>query len=786
MAEIQLTGLSTGIDTSAIVEQLMQVESQRLNNYERDLAEEEAISDAFDELEGLLEGLNDTLEDLSDAADLRSYNTSSSDSDILEAEASEQATEGSHTVEVNRLATAERWIHSTGIEYAEDYVGAGTFIYSYDHEESAIITSDDTTLEDLVGLINNDANNPGVTASLLHHNDAYHLVLSGQEAGSDYQISIDDSNTEVWESESAFLQGGENAEVSTRLVDLDEFSGTLVGDESITITGTLHDGTAVNQTFSITADTKLSQLIGEINDAFTHTATARLVNGEIVLTDHTSGTSEMTLSLSYDAGSGSTSFSIPTISQATEGGTVTASLAGFAQADFMETQSAQDAQVRVDGYPPAVSTTSEIQTLTHEAANNGTYTLTYAGQTTAAISYDATAADVQAALEALSSVEVGDITVSGDDLGIQGVMTFTFAEMLGDVSLLSIDPSGLAPPTPANYVMAEQTKGNDGSTGWITRSTNAIDDLIAGVTLELYDVGTVTVTLSRDAESLEEKLTAMVDAYNEVMTFIDENTGYNEEEETGNLLQTDSTVRDINNALHSALVRKALGFLSDTDTFLTLAQVGLELDEDGQLSLDTSVLDDAISEDYLGVLALIGADKTGSSDSNTIQFYGASSRYTAGGSYDVQVTISGGVITSAQIRSEDDSTYRDMTISDNIIAGNTDFDDNGNPMYDENALQLSVDLSHDGTFTASIQVKQGIAGIVEDVVERALKARNGSLTMAQENIQDKIDKLEEEIEDEEERLDRVEERLRRRYATLESTLTLLQSQMSALGLAYSS
>ena len=57
-------------------------------------------------------------------------------------------------------------------------------------------------------------------------------------------------------------------------------------------------------------------------------------------------------------------------------------------------------------------------------------------------------------------------------------------------------------------------------------------------------------------------------------------------------------------------------------------QIGLELDRDGVLSLDTNAFDEAISEDYMGVLALIGADKTGSSTSNTVGFYGASSDYT--------------------------------------------------------------------------------------------------------------------------------------------------------------
>ena len=100
---------------------------------------------------------------------------------------------------VNQLATADRWVHTTGFDYAEDYVGAGNFIYSYNGEEAVVTTTATTTLEELVGLINNDADNPGVSASLLFYGNAYHMVLSGKDAGSDYAISVNSSSTEVWQ-----------------------------------------------------------------------------------------------------------------------------------------------------------------------------------------------------------------------------------------------------------------------------------------------------------------------------------------------------------------------------------------------------------------------------------------------------------------------------------------------------------------------------------------------------------------------------------------------------------
>jgi len=673
MGELRLPGLYTGIDTATLISQLMALERRTLNTCEQRQSVWNQRKEALSSLEGKLDALRSTVSDLSDAGKLRAFATVSSDTDVLTAEASHNAFEGNHTVVVNQLANAERWVHTAGKEYAEDYVGAGTFIYSYNRRESVITTTADTTLEDLVGLINNDAKNPGVTANLLYYNDAYHLMLNGNDAGSDYEISINASNTEVWQSASPFTIGSENAALADKIIDLDQFEGTLAGDEYITISGVRHDGTVVSQNLAVNENTKLSHVIGEINDAFEGTATATLVNGQIRLTDHTSGTSQMQLSLAYNVGSGSTTLDIAAIGQSTQGGSVTGNLAGFASADFTETQSAQDSQIRVDGYP------------------------TGAGE-------------------------------------------------------------------------------------WITRSSNTIDNVIQGVTLHLHDTGTVQTNLTRDIKSVKEKLDAMVTAYNEAVAFLREKIGYNEALKTAGLLMTDSTVSGIGNDLRMPLVRQTSGFVIDADSFLMPGQIGLELDRDGMLSLNASTFDEAIAKNYLGVLAVIGADKTGSSDSNRIEFYGASSNYTAADTYDVEVTIVGGTITSARIKLDDETTWRNAMFDGNIVTGDATFDEDGKPVNPENGLQLSVDLSLDGTFTATVRVKQGFAGAMEDALDRILKVATGTLPLDQKQVDDQIKNLADRIEVEKQRLTQREARLVARYARLEKTLALLQNQMRALGI----
>ena len=104
-------------------------------------------------------------------------------------------------------------------------------------------------------------------------------------------------------------------------------------------------------------------------------------------------------------------------------------------------------------------------------------------------------------------------------------------------------------------------------------------------------------------------------------------------------------------------------------------------------------------------------------------------------------------------------------------------------MNPENALQLSVDLSaSNGTYNATVYVKQGFTGKIEDQIDRMLKATVGSIIIDQEHVADQIEGLGERIELEEWRLTKREERLITRFSILERTLALLQNQMAAAGI----
>ncbi len=109
-------------------------------------------------------------------------------------------------------------------------------------------------------------------------------------------------------------------------------------------------------------------------------------------------------------------------------------------------------------FEPYAAITNEVQTATITGGpTGGTFTLTFSGQTTAAIAYNATAAQVQTALEALSNVNPGDITVTGN---AGGPYTLTFGgQYLGDNVASATATASLTGGTTPGVTMATTTAG---------------------------------------------------------------------------------------------------------------------------------------------------------------------------------------------------------------------------------------------------------------------------------------------------------------------------------------
>ncbi|MFH8813138.1 hypothetical protein ACH4GZ_39065 [Streptomyces hygroscopicus] len=112
-------------------------------------------------------------------------------------------------------------------------------------------------------------------------------------------------------------------------------------------------------------------------------------------------------------------------------------------------------------YAPYAGPTSEVQTVTVTGSpTGGTYTLTFSGQTTSGIPYNATAAQVKTALEALSNVNPGDVTVTGGPHpGTPIVVTFVGQYLGDDVGQMTASGAGLTGGTSPAVTVATTTAG---------------------------------------------------------------------------------------------------------------------------------------------------------------------------------------------------------------------------------------------------------------------------------------------------------------------------------------
>ncbi len=111
------------------------------------------------------------------------------------------------------------------------------------------------------------------------------------------------SQTQVLRSNIMYTVNGFAALVNTKIVDLDQFSGTPM-DSKIYVTGIKPDGTAVSDStgMSVTATTTLGDLLTYIDGKLgADNVTASMVNGRIHITDYSPGYSRTDIALFYDS-----------------------------------------------------------------------------------------------------------------------------------------------------------------------------------------------------------------------------------------------------------------------------------------------------------------------------------------------------------------------------------------------------------------------------------------------------------------------------------------------------
>ncbi|MDX1331023.1 MAG: flagellar filament capping protein FliD, partial [Burkholderiaceae bacterium] len=151
----------------------------------------------------------------------------------------------------------------------------------------------------------------------------------------------------------------------------------------------------------------------------------------------------------------------------------------------------------------------------------------------------------------------------------------------------------------------------------VTRSSNAVDDVIPGVYIDLLsaNVGTpADIRITRNTSVIKENLQAVVKAYNDAISDFGILTGARSDDETdiySGSLAGDSSVRRIKAQLRDMFTGNSSTPGSAVNAFRDL---GLDLDRTGVLSLDDKKLDAALSNHFDDVVTAFSANTNNQSE----------------------------------------------------------------------------------------------------------------------------------------------------------------------------
>lgn len=431
-------------------------------------------------------------------------------------------------------------------------------------------------------------------------------------------------------------------------------------------------------------------------------------------------------------------------------------------------------------------------TVVNSSATAKTLALTYSGTTfTVTVPSGATLKDLAAAINASGAnpgvqalvVDLGSAAgASRYRLMLQGRDTGAAHTIAVDDALTTLDGTdGTLDFTAATFsetqsaANAQLRLNGYPPDGWIERSSNLVADLIPGVSLSLTAASAtpVTIRVSPDTAAMQEKITALVERYNEVAAYIQELTKFDPVTKKAGLLLGNYVVQMVKSGLTQAATGNAPGFASPPDPYLSLAQVGITTDADpasptfGQLEVDEAALSAALREQPEAVGELFAAAFVGVSDDSTgtISCVSALPGITKPGIYSVTATVQGGVLTGGTINGHPA-----------IVSGDTLTGAAGYPEY---GLAVKVALT-DGDHTGVVRLKSGLGRTLTDKLDELLSLATGPVHILIKNYQDIINGIDDKIELEARRLEAYRQRLTEQFARLEAVLGQLNDQANYL------
>ncbi|WP_320822705.1 flagellar filament capping protein FliD [Reinekea sp.] len=197
----------------------------------------------------------------------------------------------------------------------------------------------------------------------------------------------------------------------------------------------------------------------------------------------------------------------------------------------------------------------------------------------------------------------------------------------------------------------------------ITSTTNSLDQVIRGVTINLTETSdsAVTLTVARDTSLIADKLDDFVAKYNDYKSIYDQVTSYNADDEIGGILLGDNVLRTVQSQLRSGITDIITGVTGSS--YSSLVQIGISTDQhdDFNLVFDRAAFETAMSTDADSVAGLLATDKQTSDAQVKVLVVGPN---TQPGTYQIDVTQIASQASFTGLASAELAFASDLQISD--------------------------------------------------------------------------------------------------------------------------
>ncbi|HKE00287.1 MAG TPA: flagellar filament capping protein FliD, partial [Planctomycetota bacterium] len=198
----------------------------------------------------------------------------------------------------------------------------------------------------------------------------------------------------------------------------------------------------------------------------------------------------------------------------------------------------------------------------------GSVTITYAGTTTA---IDVTGKSLTEVASAINGASLG---VSASVMNVGTSESPSYKLVVSGQETGSTKSIGIAADAGVDLEFTQLTTAQDAELTVdgvpIVRSSNTVSDAISGVTFDLKDEGTVTVTLTQDSSAVKKKIQDLVDAYNDVVQTLNANGKYDAATKIAGPLFGDATAKQIGSSLTTIALGNGAEY-ADDEAFNSLA-----------------------------------------------------------------------------------------------------------------------------------------------------------------------------------------------------------------------